>query len=240
MRRTCIVVAAVLATTLGAAAGHGSAGRNGADGLSDLERRLQTDPDSNEAGNAYRRAVIEANAYDRALRFFDALVSAHPGAPNAHLNYGFAYVDKIPAAGSITQVILANSALAQFTRSIELRPSWIAYYTRGASYLFWPKIFGRTPLGIKDLEEALRIQRRQPKRSYHARTFVALGDGYWRADDPARAQATWRLGLQEFTGHKALAARIGADAGALARIIDEAFDPTKRVNTDLSELWSER
>ena len=29
-----------------------------------------------------------------------------PNAANAYLNYGFAYVNKIPAAGAITQVIL--------------------------------------------------------------------------------------------------------------------------------------
>jgi tetratricopeptide (TPR) repeat protein len=213
---------------------------NGADRLGELERRLTDSPDDIEAANAYRREVIVVAAYDRALRFFQALVGTNPTAANAHLNYGFAYVDKIPAAGSITQVILANSALTEFTRSIELRPSWIAYYTRGASYLFWPKIFGRAPLGVADLEEALRMQRSQPKRSYHARTFVALGDGYWKTDDAARAHATWRQGLQEFPGHAALEARLSADATTLVKIIAAAFDPTKRVNTDLSELWSDR
>jgi len=212
----------------------------GPDTLGDLERRLTENADDIQTANAYRRAVIAAAAYDRALRFFDTLVGANPRAANAYLNYGFAYVDKIPASGSITQVILANSALTQFTRSIELQPSWIAYYTRGASYLFWPKIFGRAPAGIADLEEALRIQRSAPKRSYHARTFVALGDGYWKIDDLSRARDTWRQGLQEFPGHPALQARLGADATGLARIIGEAFDPERRVDTDLSALWSDR
>ena len=205
--------------------------------LGELERRLSADADDIQAANAYRRAVIASGAYDRALRFFEALVAAHPRAANAFLNYGFAYVDKIPASGSITQVILANAALTQFTRSIELHPTWIAYYTRGASYLFWPAIFGRAPLGVADLEEAMRIQRREPKRDYHARTFVALGDGYWKVDDVARARATWEQGLKEFPGHQALQARLSADAAGLARIIDQAFDPTRRVDTDLSALW---
>jgi tetratricopeptide (TPR) repeat protein len=206
--------------------------------LDNLERRLTSAPDDIQAANAYRRSVIESGAYDRALAFFETLVAANPQAANAYLNYGFAYVDKIPAAGSITQVILANSALTQFTTSIALRPSWIAYYTRGASYLFWPKIFNRAALGVADLEKALELQRREPKRSYHVRTFVALGDGYWKIDDLPRARATWQAGLAEFPGHDALASRLNADAARLARIIDEAFDPTRRVDTDLSELWS--
>jgi tetratricopeptide (TPR) repeat protein len=205
-----------------------------------LEQRLQSDADDLEAANAYRRAVIRMGEYDRALRFFGRLVTAHPRAANAHLNYGFAYVDKIPAAGAITQVILANSALTQFTRAIELQPTWIALYTRGASYLFWPRIFGRAPLGVADLEDALRLQRTQPKRSYHVRTFVTLGDGYWKVDDPRRARATWQQGLREFPDHEPLQARLQADPATLAAIIEQAFDPAKRVDTDLSDLWSDR
>ena len=209
-------------------------------GLADLERRLDIDPDNLEAANAYRRTVIQSGEYDRALRFFERLVGTHPRAANAFLNFGFAYVDKIPAAGAITQVILANSALTQFTRAIDIQPSWIALYTRGASYLFWPKIFGRAALGVADLEQALRMQRSEPKRSYHVRTFIALGDGYWKTDDPQRARAMWQHGLREFPGDRALEARLAADDSALAAIIAQAFDPTKRVDTDLSELWSER
>ena len=206
--------------------------------LAELERRVSADADDNQAANAYRRAVIAAGAYDRGLKFFESLVAANPRAANAFLNYGFAYVDKIPVAGSITQVLLANSALTQFSRSIELHPSWIGYYTRGASYLFWPRIFGKAPLGIADLEQAMKIQRREPKRGYHARTYVALGDGYWKVDDLAHARATWREGLAEFPAHQGLQARLAAEGKSLERLIDDAFDPSKRVDTDLSALWS--
>jgi tetratricopeptide (TPR) repeat protein len=233
MTRLLFVCVIVVACAAPAAAQDAAASR-----LGDLERKLTDHADDIQAANAYRRVVIAAGAYDRALAFFKTLVAGHPQAANAFLNYGFAYVDKIPVAGSITQVVLANSALTQFTRALELRPTWIGYYTRGASYLFWPTIFGKAPLGVADLEEALRIQKHEPKRDYHARTFVALGDGYWKLDDLARARATWRQGLGEFPGHAALQARLVADGASLARLIDDAFDPLKRVDTDLSELWS--
>jgi len=220
--------------------GAGGVGAQQIDGLQQLEARLNADADNLEAGNSYRKAVIAAGAYDRALDTFKTVVAQHPRSANAYLNYGFAYVDKIPAAGSITQVILANSALTQFTKSIELQPTWIAYYTRGASYLFWPKIFGRASLGVADLQEALRIQRHEPKHSYHVRTFIALGDGYWKSDDRVRARDTWKAGLQEFPGTAALEARLAADDAKLAAIIDAAFDPNQRVDTDLSDLWSDR
>lgn len=212
-------------------------GSNGAD-LAKLEQALAASPDDLRAGNDYRMEIIKAGQYDRALEFFKQLVASHPTAANAHLNYGFGYVDKIPAAGSITQVILANNALTQFTRSLELRPSWIGYYTRGNSYLFWPKIFGRTKLGIADLEEAMKIQKAEAKRSYHVRTYIALGDGYFKMDDVARATAIWKEGLSLFPGNEALTQRVAATPEGVQPLLDATYDPNKRVDTNLQELWS--
>lgn len=207
--------------------------------LDALEQRLSSAPDSLEAGNAYRLAVIRARAHDRCLAFFDRLVTTHRGAPNAHLNFGFAYVDKIPSAGAITQVILANSALNQFTVALELRPNWVTYYTRGSSYLFWPAALGRAPLGVADLEHALALQRTETLRSYHVRAFITLGDGYWKTRQPERARALWEEGARVFPGNALLRTRLSSDADTLDSLIADAFDPNRRVDTDLRELWEQ-
>ena len=47
--------------------------------------------------------------------WLEKLVAENPEASNAWLNYGFAYVDKIPVEGAITQVILANTSLGDTT-----------------------------------------------------------------------------------------------------------------------------
>ena len=206
--------------------------------LDALEAALAAAPDDLRVANDYRMAIIVAKEYDRAITFFEKLVTSHPNASNAHLNYGFAYVDKIPAAGSITQVILANNALKQFSRSLELKPTWIGYYTRGNSYLFWPKIFGRTPLGIADLEEALRMQKAGPRHHYHVRVYVALGDGYWIMDDAEKARATWRDGIALFPDSAALKTRLSASADELDALIRTAYDHTRRVDTSLEDLWT--
>src|SRR6266700_6635142 len=152
--------------------------------LPKFEAALASDPDNLRFGSEYRQAVIQTKEYDRSLKFFEKLVADHPKSSNAYLNYGFAYVDKIPASGSITQVILANTALSYFTKSIELEPSWIGYYTRGNSYLYWPKIFNRAQLGVEDLEQAMKIQKADKQlRPYHVRAYISLGDGYWKMDD---------------------------------------------------------
>jgi tetratricopeptide (TPR) repeat protein len=203
-----------------------------------LESALSADPDDLRAGNDYRMEIIRTGQYDRALRFFEALTAGHPDAPNAHLNYGFAYVDKIPSAGSISQVILANNALTEFSRALDLRPTWIGYYTRGNSYLYWPKIFDRTRLGITDLEEALRMQQADQKRPYHVRTFIALGDGHWIMDDARKAKAIWQAGLEQFPDSAALKTRVAATAPALKTLIDNTYDSSRRVDTNLEELWA--
>jgi tetratricopeptide (TPR) repeat protein len=204
-----------------------------------LESALAAAPDDLRTASEYRMAVIAAGAYDRSIPFFEKLVADHPQSANAWLNYGFAIVDKIPAAGSITQVILANEALKQFSKSIELRRSWLALYTRGNSYLYWPKVFGRAPLGVADLEEAVALARKDPKpKRVYSRSFVALGDGYWKTDQPEKARAVWQEGLKMFPGEPQLQARLDrfAKADELSAYIDGQLDPNKRVDTDLEPL----
>ncbi|OFW44162.1 MAG: hypothetical protein A3J28_02625 [Acidobacteria bacterium RIFCSPLOWO2_12_FULL_60_22] len=205
-----------------------------------LEAQLAGDPDNLRVGSKYRQTVIQAGQYDRAIQFFEKLVAQHPNASNAHLNYGFAYVDKVPVAGSITQVILANNALGEFTKSLELRASWIALYTRGNSYLYWPKIFGRAASGVADLEEAMKVQKADKQRNYHVRVFIALGDGYWKMDDPAKAKALWAEGLKQFPDNPQLKARLAKDGEDLQAVLNDSYDITKRIDTALGELWTDQ
>jgi predicted Zn-dependent protease len=242
--RTLLLLAACAAPALHAAAYDDAmkavAAHNDAAALPLFESALNADPDNLMASNEYRKAVIRAKEYDRAIDFYGKLTAAHPAAPFAWLNYGYTYVDKIPDAGSITQVILANSALTNFSKSIEIKKSWIALYTRGNSYLYWPKIFGRAPLGVADLEQAVAIARAEPKkRKVYVRAWIALGDGYWKTGQPEKAKATWKEGLQLFPGDAQLQARLARDGDDLEKYIYDQLDPNKRVDTNLSSLWED-
>ena len=119
-----------------------------------------------------------------------------------------------------------------------MKASWIGYYTRGNSYLFWPRIFGRTPLGMADLNEAMKIQNAEPKKAFHARTYVALGDGYWKLDELDRATATWKQGLELFPENAPLRERVAKQGDQLKAVMDAAYDPSRRVDTSLQDLWS--
>ncbi len=208
--------------------------------LTEFEAALTADADNIQYASEYRQAVIQANAYDRCIKFMEKLVADNPKSANAELNFGFSYVDKIPAAGTITQVILANTALTHFTKSLELKPSWIGYYTRGNSYLFWPKIFLRTQLALADLEQAMKMQKQDTKRTYHVRVYISLGDAYWKLDDLAKARETWKEGLSLFPDNAQLKARFSREGDDLKSYIEDALDPGKRVDTNLQEIWTNK
>ena len=167
-----------------------------------LEKAVLAEPNNLRFGTDYRQAVIEAGEYDRCLAFFEQLVADDPKAANAVMNYGYAHVDNIPVEGAITQVILANTALTHFTAALKLEETWLGRYTRGNSYLYWPPIFGFTQSGMDDLERAIAIARKTEKRAYHGRAWAALGDGYWRLEDPQKAAEIWRRGLELYPGHR--------------------------------------
>ena len=203
-----------------------------------FEAALAASPDDLKSANEYRKAVIRTKEYDRAIAFFEKLTTQHPQAAYAWLNFGYTYVDKIPDAGSITQVILANNALTNFSKSIELKKTWIALFTRGNSYLYWPKIFGRAPLGLADLEQAVALSQKEPKqRSVYVRAWIALGDAYWKTEQPEKAKSTWREGLKLFPNNPELKARLARDGDDLEKYIYDQLDPNKRVDTNLAPLW---
>jgi tetratricopeptide (TPR) repeat protein len=216
-----------------------------------FEKAVGTEPDNLRDASEYRQAVIRQAVaahppqglpadFDREIAFFQKLVAEHPASANAYLNYGFTYVDKMAPAGPFARLALADTAVTQFGKAIELKPTWLAYYTRGRSYLYWPKMFGRAALGVADLEKAYAIQKVEPKKSYYARVYISLGDGYWKTDNPEKAKAIWKEGLAQFPENQSLKDRLSKQGDDLEAYIRNVLDPAKRVDTDLRELWSQQ
>ena len=210
--------------------------------LDRLEAAVTAAPDELRYGADYRQVAIAAAAYDRSLDLFAGLAEAHPDSYAVHLNWGYAYVDKIPAAGAITQVILADTALKHFTEALAIEPSWLAYYTRGNSYVYWPAIFHRTPLAIADLEKAVELSqaRGDEAPSYHAHAYKALGDAYWRLDDLDQARTWWQRGHERFPTDADLGKRLTLSGAELDAYLKGVYEIGQRVDTSLSELWEER
>ena len=202
---------------------------------------MLADPDSIRNASQLRQATMRGTIaahpkegstadFDKQIEFFKNAAAANPNSSNIFLNYGFAYVDKIPAAGSITQVILANTALTQFTKSIDLKPTWIALYTRGNSYLYWPRVFGRAGLGVADLEKAYAKQKADTKKSYHIRDYISLGDGYWKTDNLEKsARHVAGRPRHAFPDSQALKDRLSRvrETDLKTHYIDNVLDPNK-------------
>lgn len=204
--------------------------------LDRLEGAAAAAPDDLHYGAEYRQAAIALAQYDRSIAFFESLAAEHPDAPAVRLNWGYAYVDKIPAAGAVTQVILANTALTHFTEAIERDPSWLALYTRGNSYIYWPAIFGRTKPGIADLEQAVAMAEAGAPKPYQAYAYAALGDGWWRLAELDRAREVWRRGLARHPGTVYLEERLALDDEGLDAYLKAHYAIGNRVETDLREL----
>ena len=215
-----------------------AAAREACPRLDALEAAVRADPESAARASEYRQTVIACGDHERAIGFFAALAAERPRSPGVALNHGYAHVDAIPAAGAIRRVVLADRAIDGFTRAIELEPSWLALFTRGNAYLYWPKVFGRLPLAVADLERAAELARRDGIRPYQVRGWVALGDAYWKDDRLERARAAWQEGVALFGADARLAARLAVEGDALAALIESDLDPGKRVDTDLAVMGS--
>lgn len=205
--------------------------------LDRLERAAAAAPDELRYGAEYRQVAIALEEYDRAIAFFEGLAREHPDSAAVRLNWGYAYVDKVPAAGAVTGVILANTALTHFTEALEREETWLALYTRGNSYVYWPAIFGRAELGIADLERAVGMAEATEPKPYHAHAYAALGDGWWRLDDLEKARKVWREGLERHPGTPYLEERLALEGDALDEYLRAHYAPGNRVETDLRELW---
>jgi hypothetical protein len=207
--------------------------------LGALEARLTADPENLRAGAEYRQIAIADNAYDRSIAFFEGL-SARPNAgPHVYLNLALAYIDKIPTVGAFRRISIGNKATAAATRSIELKPSEIAYAVRGMVNLRFEKgFFHRTPQGVADLEEARRLSAHS-RSPYVARIYLALGDGYWRLKNPTKAREVWREGSGVFPADTQLRQRLTSPDNVVTDTISKTLDAGARVDTSLKEVFQD-
>ncbi len=208
--------------------------------LDHYELALVGEPDNLRWGTEYRQLIIATGKYVRGLRFLGRLTEKNPSAANLHLNLGYAYVDKVPEEGALSRLMLAGNAVREFSRALELEESWLGYYTRGNSYVFWPPAFGRTLLGIADLERAIELAKKEPKRPYHARAWAVLGDGFWRLGKREEMRKAWRQGLELFPASPDLKARTEGGDADLDVYLNRIYDLGTRVDTSLEEIWQAR
>ena len=202
--------------------------------LTALERAVTGDPEDMVAAAAYRQAAIAAGDFDRPIAFLERLSKRKGTGPHIHFSLALAYVDKVPTSGDIKRLYLGRDAMNALTRSIEMRPTAAAFYVRGLINLFYNSfIFHRTDKGVADLTRALALVGSETPPLLVLRVYTALGDGYSRLENLAKARETWAAGLARFPNDDGLKERLAKSGEALADVVTTALTASRRVDTSL-------
>jgi hypothetical protein len=209
--------------------------------LGGFEQRVSADPENLQLASDYRQLIIVCREFDRSIRLFEGLAKRRGAGPNVQISLALAYVDKVPVSGSIRRAYLGRDAMRALTRAIDEQPSTLAYYARGLINLFYNNfIFRRAHLGVDDLQKALALVTDETPEALVERIWVTLGDGYWRAENPARARETWAAAAARFPANSDLKRRLTADEGEVAFLVRHALNDDHRVDTSLQTLISRR
>ena len=150
------------------------------------------------------------------------------------ISLALAYVDKVPTSGDIRRLYLGRDAMNALTRSIALRPTVFAYYTRGVINLFYNAfIFHRTDKGVADLTQALSMVDGDTPPALVLRVYTALGDGYSRLENLVKAREIWTAGLAKFPADAGLQTRTAAHGVDLEDVVTTALTASRRLDTSL-------
>jgi tetratricopeptide (TPR) repeat protein len=202
-----------------------------------FEKAIAGDPENLKLAADYRQLVIMGGEFDRSIDFLERLAKQKGSGPDVRISLALAYVDKVPTSGDLRRLYLGRDAMNALTRSIEQKPSVLAYSVRGLINLFYNTfIFRRTDKGIADLKQALALATADTPPMLLARVYVALGDGYFRLDDLAKANETWSAGLAKCPEDAALKLRLSTQGRQLAVAVSTALDARRRIDTSLNEM----
>jgi tetratricopeptide (TPR) repeat protein len=219
------------------------AGATGADARIDprtiveLERALQDDPENLLLAADYRQLAIAARDFDRPIGVFEKLAKRKGSGANVQISLALAYVDKVPTSGDIRRLYLGRDAIGALTRAIAQQPTPLAYYVRGLINLYYNNfIFHRVPRGIADLEQALAMTTAASPPALILRVRTALGDGYFRLGNTAKARDVWSAAQKQFPADASLANRLEKQGTELEDIVTTALTASTRVDTSLGDL----
>ena len=157
--------------------------------------------------------------------------------PNVQISLALAYVDRVPTSGDIRRLYLGRDAIGALTKAIARRPTVLAYYVRGLINLYYNNfIFHRVPRGIADLEQALAMATNASAPALLLRVRTALGDGYFRLGNAAKAREVWSAAQRQFPADAGLKRRLEKQGTELEDIVTTALTASRRVDTRLADV----
>jgi len=205
--------------------------------IDELERAVLKDPENLLLAADYRQLAIAARDFDRPIGVLEKLAKRKGSGANVQISLALALVDKVPTSGDIRRLYLGRDAISALTKAIAQKPTVLAFYVRGLINLYYNNfIFHRVPRGIADLEQAMAIATGDSPPALMLRVRTALGDGYFRLGNAAKARDVWSAAQQQFPSDVGLKNRLEKQGTALEDIVTTALTAGRRVDTSLADL----
>jgi tetratricopeptide (TPR) repeat protein len=237
LQRISFTLAVVFACAVVVAAAAGSDPRT----IEVLERGVVADPENLKLAADYRQLAIASGDFDRPIGVLERLAKRKESGPNVQISLALAYVDKVPTSGDIRRLYLGRDAINALTKAIAQRPTMLAYYVRGVINLYYNNfIFHRVPRGVTDLQQALAMGKDEATPALNLRVRTALGDGYFKLGNPAKAREAWSAALAKFPADAGLKSRLEKQGTELEDIVTTALTAGRRVDTSLADVFGER
>jgi tetratricopeptide (TPR) repeat protein len=232
-----LTLAVVVACAMSVASAAGNESRT----IEELERAVLNDPENLLLAADYRQVAIAARDFDRPIGVLEKLAKRKGSGPNVQISLALALVDKVPTSGDIRRLYLGRDAISALTKAIAQKPTALAFYVRGLINLYYNNfIFHRVPRGIADLEQAMAMATGDSPPALMLRVRTALGDGYFRLGNAAKAREAWSAALQQFPADTGLKNRLEKQGTALEDIVTTALTASRRVDTSLVDLLPQR
>ncbi len=179
-----------------------------------LELLLAGDLDQ-DASQALWDEAREAGQLDELIAMYEARAEEFSNDPDAQLELGNAYLQKIfevgdgPAAG-----LWAGKADASYDRALALDDNhWEARSSKAIALSFWPPIFGKQKEAIQNFELLIAQQANSPLQDKYSQTYLLLGNMYHQTGQGDKANAIWQQGLGLFPDDASLMEQLGSGSG---------------------------
>ncbi len=161
------------------------------------------------------RELAEEGLTGDIIAAFEARAEANPNDPDAQVELGGVYLQKIFEVGNSPEAGLwATKADGAFDRALELdERHWDARFSKAVSLSFWPPVFGKQGEAIQHFEVLVSQQEGLAGEPRHVQTHVLLGNMYQQIGEREKALGVWRYGLELFPDEESLLGQIEAFGG---------------------------
>jgi tetratricopeptide (TPR) repeat protein len=204
--------------------------------LVEIERAVQSDPENLQLAADYRQLAIPARDFDRPIGVLEKLAKQKGSGPNVQISLALAYVDKVPTSGDIRRLYLGRDAIGALTRAIAQQPTPLAYYVRGLINLYYNNFIFAACRKDRGPRAGAGDDDADSPPALILRVRMALGDGYFRLGDAAKAREVWSAAQKQFPADACLKNRLEKQGTELEDIVTTALTASTRVDSSLVGL----